>query len=451
MSDLPPRTAGIAPRRLGRSTVIALLLVVFLLRLAFGVTNDFFGEDEFQVYLIGLKFFTTGIWPLLGADVVYTETQVPGGMQGLLIGGPLYLVAQPEAPYVLLNLLSFAALCLLGWYITRRLPDVPRWFLWPWIFFSPWTLDMSAHIINTSYVLAGAVPFFVGAFELVPALRIGAVPRRLAFFCLGFGLLWVYQIHASAALLAPIALAVIASVAWRDRTAATRGILWFLLGALVPALTLIPTFLALGPGVVAGRTLANVVFEPQHLLRLPQVVLQFFSFGSFELPRFIASNTHDRLTFLLRYWWAAPFIVFSTLVGMLQTGVLLVGLFRSLTGRRDWFAVRAVTALLVMLVFASFALSVKAPASHAFYLAMPVVTIYAFYWWTRLLANRAVRVLAAALLVAGAMTHLAIASRNFTDRSLYTNRPLVMRAIQEKNHHLLGELRRDLWQSVPRE
>ena len=451
MMEAIPRSAGAQPHRLRRGTVVGLLLLVFVVRLAFGVTNDFFGEDEFQIYLIGLKYFTTGVWPLYGADVVYTETQVPGGLQGLLVGGPLYLVAQPEAPFVLLNALSFVALCLLGWYITRRIPDVPRWFLWPSIFFMPWTLDLSTHIINTSYVLCGAVPFFVGAFELVPALRVDALSRRVGFCFLGFGLFWVYQFHLSAALLVPMAFMVMASVAWHDRTEALRGVPWFLLGALAAAVTVIPTLVAIGPAAVAGRTGANIVFEPQHLLRLPQVVLQFFSFGSFELPRFIGSNTHDRLTFLARYWWAAPSIVFATLAGMLQTGVLVVGLFRTPAGRQDWPAVRAVTALVVMLVFASFVLSIKAPASHAFYVVMPVVMIYAFYWWTSLFTLRFVRVLAATLLVAGGITHLAIASRNFTDRSLYTNRPLVMRAIHEKNHHVLGELRRDLWQATPGE
>lgn len=445
MMDATGRPASVVPRRLRRGTVFGLLLLVFVVRLAFGVTNDFFGEDEFQVYLIGLKFFTTGVWPLYGADVVYTETHVPGGLQGLLVGGPLYLLAQPEAPYVLLNALSLAALSLLGWYITRRVPDVPRWFLWPWIFFMPWTFDLSAHIINTSYVLCGAVPFFVGAFELVPALRTGALSRRLSFFFLGLGLFWVYQIHMSAALLAPMALVVLVLVAWHDRAAALRGIPWFLLGALVTIPSLIPTLVAVGPAAVAGSTRANIVFEPDHLLRLPQVVLQFFSFGSFELPRFIGSNTHDRLTFLVRYWWAAPFVVLATLIGMLQTGVLLVGLFRSPAQRADWPAVRATTAIVVALVFASFALSVKAPASHAFYAVFPVVTIYAFYWWTSLFSIRLVRMLAVSLLVAGGITHLAIASRNIADRSLYTNRALVMRAIQERNHHLLGELRRDRW------
>ncbi len=76
------------------------LVLAFLLRLAFGVTSDFWGDDEHQIYLIGLKFFTTGVWPDFGPDVVYTQTQVPGGLQGLLIAGPLWLVQQPEAPYV---------------------------------------------------------------------------------------------------------------------------------------------------------------------------------------------------------------------------------------------------------------------------------------------------------------------------------------------------------------
>src|SRR5262245_6399738 len=93
-----------------RWMLAVLLLVRCGLRLAVGLTSECWGPDELQIYLIGLKFFTTGEWPLYGPDVVYTQTQIPGGLQGLLIGGPLWLVRQPEAPYVLLNVLSFRTL-----------------------------------------------------------------------------------------------------------------------------------------------------------------------------------------------------------------------------------------------------------------------------------------------------------------------------------------------------
>jgi hypothetical protein len=438
----PVADVGSLPRP---AILAAAVVALFALRLAFGLTSEFWGEDELQIYLIGLKFYTTGEWPLYGPDVVYTETRVPGGLQGLLVGGPLWLVAQPEAPYVLLNLLSVATLALLGWAIVRRVPDIPRWFLWFWIFFSPWTLYVSAHIINTSYVMIGAIIFFVSVFEIVPALRTVARPHPLAFCGLGFGVLWVYQFHLSAALLVPIAVVTLVLAAREQPDAAVRGLAWCTLGALTAGATLIPTLLSAGASGVAGETGANMTFEPGHLLRLPQVVSQFFSFGSFEVPRFVGSSTNDRLAFLARYWPAAPFIVLAAVAGVAQVAILIAALFWK-SDRPGWRAVRGATVLVLALVVASFTASIKAPASHAFYLVMPVVMIYGFYCWAGLLRFRLARVIAVALMVSGAITHVAIAARNFTDRSLYTNREAVVRAIQEKNHRLVGERRSDGWQ-----
>ena len=55
------------------------------------------------------------------------------------------------------------------------------------------------------------------------------------------------------------------------------------------------------------------------------------------------------------------------------------------------------------------------------------------------------RILAVALLVSGAVTHYAIARDRVFERSLYADRPLVVRAIKEKNYHLIGERRPELW------
>jgi lipoprotein signal peptidase len=93
----------------------------------------------------------------------------------------------------------------------------------------------------------------------------------------------------------------------------------------------------------------------------------------------------------------------------------------------------------------SFAFSVKSPSSHTFYVTLPVVMIYSFYVWQALLARRIIRRLAVALLIAGAVTHFAIAKDRVFERSLYANRPLVVQAIKEKNYRLLGERRPDLW------
>ena len=420
----------------------------FLLRLAYSLTTDFWLEDMRQIFLIGLRFYTTGEWPYYGPDVVYTETQLPGALQGVLVGGPLFLVPLPEAPFVLLNLLSFGALLLLGWYISRRCPRVPAWFLWPWMFFAPWTLGFSTEINNPSYVLTGAVLFFVGLYELVPALRIGAIPHRVAGLMAGFGLLWVYQLHLSFVLLIPLLVLGFVLLGRNDGRAAVAAGAWCAIGAIIAGLTLIPTLLRFGLLTVAGGTGASVTLDWGQLFRLPEVIARFLSFASFEAPRFFGAGTEARLIFLREYWWSAPFVVFATLCGLAQAIVLFIALFRR-QGPPGWTPVRRFTIALLVLIYLSFAFSVKSPSSHTFYVTLPVAMIYSFYVWEPLLAKPLIRNLAVALLIAGAVTHVAIAKDRVFKRSLYADRPLVMRAIAEKNYRLLGERRPDVWKTGP--
>ena len=125
---------------------IAALAVLFAFRLLFGLSREFFFEDETQIYLMGLRYHATGAWPYFGPDVVWTKSEIPGALQALLVGVPLNIVPVPEAPYVLLNLLSMAALAAFAWYITRRLPRLPRWLVWGWLMTLPWTLRvLDAH------------------------------------------------------------------------------------------------------------------------------------------------------------------------------------------------------------------------------------------------------------------------------------------------------------------
>jgi O-antigen ligase len=134
------------------------------------------------------------------------------------------------------------------------------------------------------------------------------------------------------------------------------------------------------------------------------------------------------------------------LCGIAQAIVLLAGFFRR-AGPPDWPAIRTVTIVALVLVYVSFAFSVKGPSSHTFYVTLPVVMIYSFYCWERLLQRRWVRVLTACLLAAGLVTHVAIAIDKFGERSLYANRPLVARAIKERNYRLLGERRPEMWKT----
>src|ERR1700755_2107653 len=85
-------------RRLGWG--IAVLAALFVCRLLYELTREFFFEDETQIFLIGLRYYATGHWPFFGPDVVWTRSEIPGALQGLLVGAPFHLFPIPEAPYV---------------------------------------------------------------------------------------------------------------------------------------------------------------------------------------------------------------------------------------------------------------------------------------------------------------------------------------------------------------
>src|SRR6185503_8084291 len=171
-----------------------LLLLAFLFRLVFGLCSQFQDEDTRQIYLLGLKFFTTGAWPYFGPDVTST-IQVPGALQGLVVGLPFYVLPLPEAPYIFVNILSFGSLCFFAWYCTRRLPQIPKWFVWAWLLTAPWTLNFSTNVYNPSYVLPAAILFFVSAIETYPFLSRGLVPLKWANFGMGLSLSWIAQFH----------------------------------------------------------------------------------------------------------------------------------------------------------------------------------------------------------------------------------------------------------------
>jgi hypothetical protein len=70
-----------------------------------------------------------------------------------------------------LNLLSFSALVFLAWYGHRGVPVLPRWVVYGLALTLPWTLFYSTHVVNPSYVLFGAVLFWVGVVEATVGAR----------------------------------------------------------------------------------------------------------------------------------------------------------------------------------------------------------------------------------------------------------------------------------------
>jgi hypothetical protein len=430
--------------RLGRRGFSFLLILAFLFRLGFGLCLPFWTDDEKQIYLIGLKFYCTRAWPFFGPDVTNT-IQIPGALQGLLVGLPLFVAPMPEAPYILLNLLSFAALCFFAWYCTRRLPELPAWFVWTWLLTAPWTLNLSTHIFNPSYVLAGAILFFVGAIETYPSLSCGVIPRRWANFMMGFALLWVMQFHLSWVILVPFLLASFYFQYQDVGQSILPTFAWFACGAVIPGSFLISTYIKYGVFSGMGST-GEVIQLNWHNLRsywnLPESILgRFLSLASFELPRFIGRDTSSRVEFIRTNVWLVPFAIFVGVVGLLQPIALLVLWFRKETGQKDWRQIKYLTLFTLVLLYVSFLFSIKPPYSHTLYVTFPVVMLYSLYCWNRYLTRPGWRKFAAVFLVSGLIFDLGLAVNNLHRQSLYIDRGKVQAAIDARDYRILSERR----------
>jgi hypothetical protein len=433
--------SALARRRL----CFALLLGgAFLFRLCFGLCSQFWADDERQVYLLGLKFYATGAWPYFGPDVA-SGVQVPGALQGLLVGLPLCAAPAPESPFVLLNVLSFASLCFFAWYCARRLPGTPRWFIWGWLLTAPWTLNFSTHVVNPSYVLPGAILFFIGALETLPATRKGLIRPSVSNMMMGFALCWVMQLHLSWVVLAPFLLASVYFQLCERGTKALASLGWLGCGAALSGCLLAPTFLKYGlsngTGGTTGMFAPNVANFARVVNPFEGVPARFLSLASFELARFIGHNTAERLAFLRENLWFAPFAVFLGVTGLLQPAAMIVLWFRKTGAREDWPQVKWLALSTVLLLCALFLFSAKLPASHTFYVTFPVAALYGFYCWDALLNSRRRRAFALVFLICGIVFHAGLAAHNFSRVSLYTDRRVPAAAIAEKNPAMLGERR----------
>lgn len=417
-----------------------LILFLFVFRLLFGICSEFWFEDELQIYLIGLKFFTTGNYPWFGPDVVYTSSQIPGSLQGLLVGLPFYLWHAPEAPYILLNLLSTTSICLFAFYIYKRLPLIPLWFTLTWLLTCPWTMHFSTHIVNPSYVLPASIVFFIAFFESLNSLSIKFISKSFSFFLMGVCLLWIVQLHMSWILLLPF-LAFSFFTLFKDglKSVALKS-LCFITGSVVTGIFLFLTLLMYGFDTGSGGTSENIVFNIANFQNIVTVFTRFLSFAAYELPRFLGSNTNDRIDFIMNYKWAIIFILFAGLAGYIQPAWFVISSFlKNHSG--DFKKFRLIAAVSFILIWISFFFSVKGPASHTFYCMFPVMMIFSFYTYEKIFTKKYIRILAIAFLFSGFIANVVIMHRNYFEKSLYKNRSVVQKAITEKNYHLLGERR----------
>lgn len=432
-----------------RSTLIRvplLLAALFAFRLLFGLCSEFFTEDETQIFLLGLRYHATGHWPFFGPDVVWTKSEIPGALQALLVGVPLAVAPIPESPFVLLNLLSFAALAALAWYTCEQLPQAPPWLIWGWFLTVPWTLQFSTHVTNPSYVLPAAVVFFLGFFETVPAFSLRRLSPPVAHAFMGAAVTWVMQIHMSWPLLLPLAL-----VGWSTRRADGAKALMlnaaaFCAGAVVPAMSLVPTLLNYGPYAGTGGVARNLKPHWVNPWIIVTTLARMLSFASLEIARFIATDGPKRLEFFQRHLWLAPAAAIVWVLGVVQPLWMLFDLgvpsskWPAPLPRPQWVVLRRLILGSVLLVYASYWFVIEPPQAHAFYVLAPVVLVFTAFWWTFHDSPRARRV-AAGVLALNIFFHAGLAWTQRSEVSLYKNRAPVAAAIRLKEPQMFAHRR----------
>jgi hypothetical protein len=250
--------------------IVIFLGFAYLFRLAFSINTEFWypDEDVLQIYLIGLKYYATGLYPYFGADLVYTQTQIPGGLQGILVGLPFFIFQIPEAPHILLNLLMILSSAVLCWYMGKRLEEFPKKILWVWIFFTSWSICYFTRVVNPSYVVPASILFWISIFEIYPFLKKGIISEKLCFFLIGFSFFWILQLHLSWVLLIPY---IVLSFFFLLRSKNIRYILimvsFFIFGCLVSGSFLLPTVIEYGFSSHSNSTItSNIQLHFENLI-----------------------------------------------------------------------------------------------------------------------------------------------------------------------------------------
>jgi len=417
------------------------VFVLFVFRIAYGLVTEFWEPDEFYTYMLGLKFYCTGNWPYFGPNVVYNSYQIPGGLQALLVGLPLFVFPFPEAPLIFLNLLTFSALCFLSWYIEKRVPGLPRWLIWGLVLTLPWSVQFGTRMINPSYLLVFSILFFISFFELMPVYSNKLISPRLACFLLGFAPACSMQIHLSWVLMIPFILAVFL-VFLRRHTLRLHHAALFFSGLLAGLLTLLPTLFVYGLSAYKDAAF-YLSFQKEGIWNLVPVFIRFLSFSTYEVPYF-SGTPADRLLMIKESPWMIPFTGIVLVFGFLQLAVFIVSFFRK--DDREWKQVKRISFFTVILIFIYFMFSQKGPSSHTFYILYPVSLLYSMYCYRKIFKlRRYFRTVFIVVLVSGTFFLAGMGRYKYHNSSMYLNRTVVREAIGTRECGIMVDEARNRW------
>jgi hypothetical protein len=213
----------------------------------------------------------------------------------------------------------------------------------------------------------------------------------------------------------------------------------FIAGCFTTGSLLLPTLLNFGLASEKGKSVSGMVeLHLEHAGDVFKMLSTYLAYASFDVTRFIGGNTEERVQFLKDYIWAAPFTIFVGIIGVALSLFLLYSFFRKKHGDVMFRNVSYLTLVGFLLFYVSALFSRVDPPSHAAVLFFPLVVLYTFYVLRAPLKKKWVRQLAQRVFSAAVIMYVAIAIKNYSTISMYQNRTVLVRALDEDNYKLVG-------------
>ncbi len=427
-----------------RIYIFLLICLVLGFRLYFSLFKDIWSDDERQIYLSGVKFFTSKKLPALGPDVVHTGEQIAGSLQAFLVGIPFFAMDHPFSPVLLLNILSLLGLSLLLWWLKFWLKNTSAVVMGIFLATLPWTLHISTHIYNPSYLLFPSCVFFVAFFESIPSLSTRRLSPAVKVFFLSFAVFFCMQIHLSWVLLIPFYLI---AVLWNLKKIRVRTFLFSTgLGASIPGIFLIPAINQFGLSATFKPLLSNSsALNFANLLNPFELLARFISLGCYELTRFLGDRGDERLYFLLHHPLITLPAFLLVAVGIFQVGWFILQVYNYGQSRKKFE--RDLTRLFIgcfLITWAAFWFSTRPPTTRNYYILAPVVFSLLIIYLDRWAVSDRRKIAFTALVFIHIFYQAGSIFYAQTPDSFLARKEILSHSLHTQNYLLIGERRYDL-------
>lgn len=378
-----------------RSPLLWIILVSLAIRLAC-IPHTNFSTDEAETYATGLNFYLSGVPATVGQRVNNSEFRIPGALQSLASGLPLFLShGLPWGGIALLAIMNLLASLVIFISSRKLFPNIPVVYLALILFFAPWFI-LYIPDWNPSFLPLFSALFFYGL------LRLFSNPRDFwgAFLICSTPLI-MFQFHPSVVVLGPLMVTLVVSRAWPLKEVLKINLKSVLLGTLFGSLGLLPyLYQSISrPIASSGAFLSSQLhINWRNAADFFRIFLRFTSYATGETSHFIGRGLPRTLGTLNAHPWIwVPFIIgFPISVGavfyalkfffsskrwkeVLSSNVDETNEAALLRHRFD-----AVVLFLPFITYGAFFVSLRPPTEHAYWILGPV----SFYPLLRLASEK---------------------------------------------------------------